>query len=61
MKKIVTIAAIVVGMLFVTESAKPAPPIARPTPPSATASFTFSTTWYFVSRKPRWPRPLVRS
>ncbi len=30
-------------------------------PPLFTASLIFSTMWYFVSRKPSRPRPLVRS
>ena len=60
-KTIVTVAAMIVMMLFVTVSAAPERPSTRFAPPFFTCARTFSTTWYFVSRKPSRPRPCVRS
>ena len=60
-KTIVTVATTIVITLFVTESAAPARPSTFDAPPFSTASRTFSTMWYFVSRKPSRPRPFVRS
>ena len=47
--------------LFVIESAAPVRPSTFVAPPSLTAFRIFSTMWYFVSRKPSLPFPLVRS
>ena len=48
-------------MLFVIEIAVPVRPRTFDAPPLATPSRILSTMWYFVSRKPSLPRPLVRS
>ena len=61
MNAIVTTPATNVITLRVTSSAAVAPPARRPEPLPFTASWTRSTTWYFVSRKPSGPRPCVRS
>ena len=45
-KTIVTVAAMIVITLFVTESAAPDRPSSRFAPPFCTCSRTFSTTWY---------------
>ena len=58
---IVTVARTIVITLFVTESAAPERPSTFEAPPFSTCARTFSTTWYFVSRKPRRPRPCVTS
>jgi hypothetical protein len=47
--------------LFVIESTVPERPSNLLAPPLFTCSRTFSTTWYFVSRKPSLPRPCVTS
>ena len=47
--------------LFVIEIAAPVSPSTLVAPPSSTAVRIFSTIWYFVSRKPSLPFPLVRS
>ena len=60
-KTIVTVAAMTVMMLFVTETAAPDSPSAFFAPPFLTCWRTFSTTWYFRSRNPSRPRPWVRS
>ena len=58
---IVMTAATIVTTLFVIEIAVPERPKTLLAPPSATASRTRSTMWYFVSRKPNRPLPFVRS
>jgi hypothetical protein len=58
---IVTVAAMIVITLFVTESAAPERPSTFAVPPFFTWARTFSTTWYLRSRKPSRPRPWVRS
>ncbi len=60
-KAIVIVARTRETTLFVIEIAAPVSPSTLEAPPSFTCSRIFSTMWYFVSRKPSRPRPLVRS
>ncbi len=55
------VATTIVITLFVIEIAAPVSPSTLVAPPFRTASLTFSTMWYFVSRKPSLPRPFVTS
>ena len=57
----VTTPATIERMLLVTAIVVPVRPKTLAAPPVATAFRTFSTMWYFVSRKPRRPRPFVTS
>ncbi len=60
-KTIVTVAAMIVMMLFVIDTATPESPSTFFAPPASTCARTFSTTWYLRSRNPSLPRPCVRS
>src|SRR2546423_1751151 len=60
-KTMVIVAAMIVITLLVIEIATPDRPSTLDAPPFRTAFLTFSTTWYFVSRKPSRPRPCVWS
>ena len=58
---IVSVATTAVTTPFVTASAVPEIPSSLDAPPSEIASRTRSVMWYSRSRKPRRPRPAVRS
>ena len=61
MKTIVIDATTIVITPFATETATPERPSTFAAPPVLTAWLIRSWMWYFVSRKPRRPRPCVRS
>ena len=60
-KAIVIVPTTIVITLFVIESAAPERPRTLAAPPLLIASLIRSGRWYFVSRKPNRPLPLLMS